>query len=288
MSKEKLYIDMLNKLLNLEVKSNNIYIGENHYYGSKRVFGGRVLCQALAAASKTVTNRLVHSLHAYFLRPGNAKLPIEYEVEISRDGRSFSSRRVIAKQKNKTLLNMSVSFHIKEDGKEHQSLMPDVENYSNLDNLEELSQKDIFSNIPDNYFSLMTNNFPFEIKPVNPTDIVSKVPVKPIRNVWVKYKGKLSNIENIHYPLLSYLSDFFLLGTANLPYSVLSNNLKLQMASLDHSIWFHRPCRVDEWLLYSMESPNACGSRGFSIGKFFNSKGILIASVAQEGLIRFI
>ena len=280
--------EKLSKLVDLELKSKNIFIGKSHYYGSKRVFGGRVLCQALAAASKTVSDRSVHSLHAYFLRPGNPKLPIEYEVEISRDGGSFSSRRIKASQKNKTLLNMSASFHLNESGKEHQSLMPDVDHYEDLINLEELSKRDMFKNLPDNYFKFMIDNFPFEIRPVSPSDIISRNPVEPIRQVWIKHKDKISSLQDIHTCLLSYLSDFFLLGTANLPYAVLSNNLKLQMASLDHSIWFHRPCRVDKWLLYSMESPNLSSSRGFSTGQFFDNEGALIASVAQEGLIRFI
>jgi acyl-CoA thioesterase-2 len=281
---ESLLADLLN-LLELEQLEDRMFRGQSRDIGSRRVFGGQVLGQALTAASYTVDGREAHSLHAYFLRPGDVKAPIVYDVDIARDGGSFSNRRVVAIQHGRPIFNMTASFQIPEDGLEHQATMPAVPGPDELQAFHE-TPAEVLEKIPEKMRRYLTRRRPFEIRPVEPVSLLSLEPSEPLRHVWMRAIDTLPDEPDLHRSLLAYISDFQLLGTATLPHGIDFSDGKVQMASLDHAMWFHRPFRVDEWLLYSMESPNAASSRGFAFGKFFDSSGILVASTAQEGLVR--
>ncbi|MCZ6585963.1 MAG: acyl-CoA thioesterase II [Gammaproteobacteria bacterium] len=281
---DPLLADLLS-LLELERLEERIFRGQSRDIGSPRVFGGQVLGQALTAANYTVEGRVAHSLHAYFLRAGDVTAPIVYDVDVARDGRSFSNRRVVAIQHGRPIFNMTASFQIPEQGLEHQATIPAV---AGPDELQDLSATpdEVLESIPEKMRRYLTRKRPFEIRPVEPVSLLSLQPSDPVRHVWMRAVDRLPDQPDLHRNLLAYLSDFQLIGTATLPHGIQFEQGRVQMASLDHALWFHRPFRVDEWLLYSMESPNAASARGFALGRFFDTDGVLVASTAQEGLIR--
>lgn len=273
------------KLLELERIEENFFRGESRDIGGPRVFGGQVLGQALTAANYTVEGRQVHSLHAYFLRPGDVKAPIVYEVDPARDGRSFSNRRVVAIQHGRPIFNMAASFQVPEEGLEHQAEIPDVPGPEGLADMSDIPE-DVLETVPSKMRRFLTRARPIEMRPVEPIDLVARAPREPVRHVWLKTVDRLPDDPDLHRNLLAYLSDYQLVGTTTLPHGIHWEHGNVQMASLDHAMWFHRTFRVDEWLLYSMESPNASGARGLAMGRFFKPDGALVASTAQEGLIR--
>jgi acyl-CoA thioesterase-2 len=271
------------KLLGLERIEDNLFRGESRDVGAPQVFGGQVLGQALVAASRTVEGRQVHSLHAYFLRRGDLSVPIVFEVDRSRDGGSFTSRRVVAIQHGQPILTMSASFQEAEPGLDHQSPMPDAPPPESLRDLAEL-EAEVIGRMPNKVTGYFRNQRPFEFRAVSPDDYLTKDKRPARRLVWFRVTGQLPEDQALHRCLLTYVSDFHLLATATMPHGV--NFLELQVASIDHAIWFHRDLRVDDWLLYAIESPSASGARGFSRGSIYARNGALVASVAQEGLIR--
>ena len=242
-----------------------------------------MLGQALVAASRTVEGRQVHSLHAYFLRRGDLSVPIVFEVDRSRDGGSFTSRRVVAIQHGQPILTMSASFQEAEPGLDHQSPMPDAPPPESLRDLAEL-EAEVIERMPNKVTGYFRNQRPFEFRAVSPDDYLTRDKRPARRLVWFRVTGQLPEDQALHRCLLTYVSDFHLLATATMPHGV--NFLELQVASIDHAIWFHRDLRVDDWLLYAIESPSASGARGFSRGSIYARNGALVASVAQEGLIR--
>jgi acyl-CoA thioesterase-2 len=272
-------------LLSLERIEENIFRGESRDIGSARVFGGQVLGQALSAASYTVEGRDVHSLHAYFLNAGDVNAHIVYEVDRARDGRSFSNRRVVAIQHGRPIFNMTVSFQVPEQGIEHQAEMPNVPFPDELTAMGEMGA-DVLARIPEKMRRYLTHERPFEVRPVEPIAILNPKRVKPVRHFWVRAIDALPDRPDTHRTLLAYLSDYQLVATATLPHGIRFEHGNIQLASLDHAMWFHRPFRLDEWLLYSMESPNASGARGLAFGRFFTQQGLLVASTAQEGVVR--
>ena len=271
------------KLLDLERIEDNLFRGESRDVGAPQVFGGQVLGQALVAASRTVEGRQVHSLHAYFLRRGDLSVPIVFEVDRSRDGGSFTSRRVVAIQHGQPILTMSASFQEAEPGLDHQSPMPDAPPPESLRDLAEL-EAEVIERMPNKVTGYFRNQRPFEFRAVSPDDYLTRDKRPARRLVWFRVTGQLPEDQALHRCLLTYVSDFHLLATATMPHGV--NFLELQVASIDHAIWFHRDLRVDDWLLYAIESPSASGARGFSRGSIYARNGALVASVAQEGLIR--
>lgn len=272
-------------LLRLERIEDNIYRGESRDIGSAQVFGGQVVGQALSAAYFTVEDRLAHSLHAYFLRRGDMEAPIVYEVDRARDGGSFSVRRVVAIQHGRPILNLAASFQKREEGIAHQAEMPDVAGPDGLADVTDVPE-DVLSRIPQKMRRFLTHERPFEFRPVEPVDFSRSERRDAVKHVWIRAVDALPDDLKLHQTLLAYVSDYELLGTATLPHVLPFAERRVQMASLDHALWFHRACRVDEWLLYAMDSPNAHGARGYSRGQIFNQEGTLIASSAQEGLVR--
>ena len=272
-------------LLELERIEDNIFRGESRDLGGERVFGGQVLGQALTAASYTVAGREVHSLHAYFLVPGDVKAPIVYEVEAARDGKSFSNRRVVAIQHGRPIFNMTASFQVPEQGLDHAVSMPQVPGPEGLADVRELPAE-ILDKIPEKMRRFLTHDRPFEFRSVEPIQVIAPPPAEPRRHIWVKTVDALPDNPDLHRNVLAYLSDYQLVATATLPHGVHFAAGNVQLASLDHAMWFHRPFRVDDWLLYAMESPNASGARGFALGRFFTRDGRLVASTAQEGVVR--
>ncbi|HEY5641589.1 MAG TPA: acyl-CoA thioesterase II [Woeseiaceae bacterium] len=275
------------ELLKLERIEDNIFRGASRDIGSPQVFGGQVLGQALSAAQHTVEGRVAHSLHAYFLRRGDMNAPIIYEVDRARDGGSFSNRRVVAIQHGRPILNMAASFQTPEDGLEHQAQMPAVPAPDGLKDLTHLAA-DVLDRIPVKLRRFMTDQRPFEFRPVEPLKFDAPRKLPPYKQVWIRAVDRLADELALHQNLLAYVSDFELLATATLPHALSFTRGNVVLASLDHALWFHRDFRIDEWLLYSMESPNATGSRGLARGQFFTQDGRLVASTSQEGLMRVI
>jgi len=273
--------------LSLEQLEENLFRGPSRDIGSKRVYGGQVLGQALRAAQHTVdADSSAHSLHAYFLRIGDHNQPIVYEVDRSRDGRSFSARRVVAIQKGRPIFTMAASFHRHEEGLEHQATMPEVLAPPDADE-QILYNKDKLNDLPEKLQRMIKLMAPFEFKRIEPINLQEdKSSMAPVRHIWVRMSERLPDDDALHRALLAYISDYSLISVALLPHNVKIGDGKLQIASLDHAMWFHRPFRMDEWLLYSIESPNASQSRGLSQGQFFTESGVLVASTVQEGLIR--
>jgi acyl-CoA thioesterase-2 len=271
------------KLLDLERIEDNLFRGESRDVGAPQVFGGQVLGQALVAASRTVDGRLVHSLHAYFLRRGDLEVPIVFEVDRSRDGGSFTSRRVVAIQHGQPILTMSASFQVAEPGLEHQAPMPAAPSPESLRDLAAI-EAEILQHMPHRATGYFRNQRPFEFRAVKPEEYLTREKRPASKLVWFRVIGRLPNDQALHRSLLTYVSDYHLLATAVMPHGV--NFLEMQVASIDHAIWFHRDLRVDEWLLYAIESPSASGARGFSRGTIYSRDGRLVAIVAQEGLIR--
>jgi acyl-CoA thioesterase II len=272
-------------LLKLERVEDRIYRGESRDLGGARVFGGQVLGQALTAASYTVEGREVHSLHAYFLVAGDVNAPIIYEVDVARDGKSFSNRRVVAIQHGQPIFNMTVSFQVPETGLEHFVPMPQVPGPEGLPDARELPEEMILK-VPEKMRRFLTHERPFHVRPVEPIQIIAPPPAPALRHIWIKTIDALPDDPDLHRNVLAYVSDYQLVATATMPHGIHFAEGNVQMASLDHAMWFHRPFRVDDWLLYVMESPNASGGRGLALGRFFTRDGRLVASTAQEGVIR--
>ena len=278
-------LDDLIHLLHLERIEDNIFRGESRDIGGAQVFGGQVLGQALSAAHHTVEDRRAHSLHAYFLRRGDMNAPIIYDVDRSRDGGSFSVRRVVAIQHGRPIFNLAASFQVPEDGLEHHAEMPNVDGPDGLPDLTDVAPR-ILEKIPEKMRRYLTTKRAFEFRPVEAMDFASPEPRPPQKCVWIKTVDQLPDKPGLHQNLLAYVSDYELLGTSTLPHGLPFGQGRVLMASLDHALWFHRDVRVDDWLLYAMDSPNSSGARGYSRGQFFTRDGRLIASSAQEGLVR--
>jgi acyl-CoA thioesterase-2 len=271
------------RLLELERLEMNLFRGESRDIGSPQVFGGQVLGQALMAACATVEGRSVHSLHAYFLRRGDFNAPIVYEVDRSRDGASFSARRVVAIQHGQQVFNMAASFQIEEDGPDHQVPMPEVAPPEQLPDLTAEVRKHL-SRMPAERRRFWSLERPFEFRSVEAVE--AGEPRPGVRNLWFRLVDRCPDDPVLHRCLLAYMSDYHLLETATLPHGLAYHSSDVTLASIDHAMWFHRPLRVDEWLLYALISPSSSGSRGVAFGRIFDRAGRLVASTAQEGLMR--
>ncbi len=280
------FVDELVALLRLERLEDNLFRGESRDIGTRRVFGGQVLGQALSAAQQTVDpERSAHSLHAYFLRAGDIAHPIVYNVERTRDGGSFSVRRVVAIQHGQSIFNCSVSFQIAEPGVEHQMPMPAVPRAEDLPARPTIPAEEL-EKIPAKLRRWLSMRGPFEFRRVHPRDELKPGKQPPYQHVWFRLSGRAPDDVVLHRAMLAYASDFHLIGTTTFPHAISYLQKNVQMASLDHALWFHRPFRIDEWLLYSCDSPTAQGARGLARGMIYSEDGRLIASTAQEGLIR--
>lgn len=278
--------DRLVTLLEVEEIDVDLYRGPRNPGGKGRVFGGQVIAQALMAAVGSVDpDRIAHSLHAYFMRPGDEDFPIIYRVERDYDGGSFSNRRVIAMQRGKPILNMTASFQRGEAGLSHQVAMPDVPPPEDLPNEVEL-YKQYEGKIPDEVFRFMTRPRSIEIRSVEPWSHLEPEKRDPVRHLWIRASGALGESQLMHRAVLAYASDMALLSTCMQPHGVSWMTRKMQSASLDHAVWFHDDVRMDDWLLYATDSPWSGGARGFNRGQLFARDGRLVASTAQEGLIR--
>lgn len=274
------------QLLALEKIEENLFRGQSQDLGWGQVFGGQVLGQALSAATQTVpSDRHVHSLHAYFLRPGDAKAPIVYDVDRIRDGSSFTTRRVVAIQSGRPIFNMSTSFQTEEPGFDHADAMPHVNGPDGLLNEQQLWTK-YASGIPEPFRSRALADRPIELRPVDPVDPFAPEAKSASHAVWVKAAGALGDSAALHRYLLAYCSDFSFITTAMRPHKANWIDPAMQVASVDHVMWFHRPFRMDDWLLHVMHSPSASGARGLVRGSIFSRDGRLVASTAQEGLMR--
>jgi len=272
-------------VLDLEPLEENLFRGRSPQVGWQRVFGGQVIGQALVAACRTVEGRPPHSLHAYFLLPGDPKIPIIYDVDRIRDGKSFATRRVLARQHGHAIFAMSVSFHADESGLAHQAKMPDVPRPEELPSENEIKER-VLPLMPDPVRRYYERERPIELRPVEYGRYMGKKSEDAKFNVWIRTTGRLPDDPAIHRCVLAYASDMMLLDTALVPHGRTVFEKTIMAASLDHALWFHRPFRADDWLLYAQESPNLHGGRGFARGLIFASDGTLVASVAQEGLLR--
>jgi acyl-CoA thioesterase II len=278
-------IDKLLTILDLEKIEHNIFRGHSPQVGWQRVFGGLVIAQALVAAARTVEGREPHSLHGYFLLPGDPSVPIVYEVDRLRDGASFATRRCNAIQHGRPIFSLSASFQIREQGLDHALSMPDVPAPENLPSEAELYAQ-FGSMFPETMRRWFSQDRPIEIRPVELAHYLGEKLAAPAQYVWVRASGRLPDDAAVHRAVLAYLSDMTLLDTALVAHGRTIFEPDLQVASLDHALWFHRPFRADEWLLYAQDSPNSCGARGLTRGLIYGRDGHLVASVAQEGLIR--
>lgn len=268
-------------LLDLEQLEVNLFRGYSPQNRWKRVFGGQVVGQALVAAARTVEDRLVHSLHCYFMLGGDPKVPIIFKVDRIRDGGSFTTRNVVAIQHGEAIFSMSASFHKAEQGFSHQLPMPNVPDPDSLPSEEEISARS-----PENLRSFLKLERPVEMRPVDAEAYLSTEKRDPTNLVWFRTKGAMPDDPVLHRCALAYASDYSLLSASLAPHGRRPFDPELMMASLDHAVWFHRPFRADDWLLYAQDSPSAEGARGFCRGTIFSREGTLVASVAQEGLIR--
>lgn len=280
-------LDELIALLALERIEENLYRGQSQDLGWGTVFGGQVLGQALSAAARTVpAERQVHSLHAYFLRPGDVKRPIVYDVDRIRDGTSFTTRRVVAIQGGRPIFNMSASFHIEEPGFEHALAMPDAPPPESLPTEQERAAR-LADRLPGRVLARSVAARPFEMRSADPEeDPLRPAPREARRLMWMRTVGPLPDDPALHRYLMAYASDFRFVSTSLLPHGIGMMSSGMQIASLDHVMYFHQPARCDEWLLYVMESPVARGARGLVRGVFFTRDGRMVASTVQEGLIR--
>ncbi|MGK6355076.1 acyl-CoA thioesterase II [Sphingomonas sp. DT-207] len=279
-------VDQLTTLLDVEELDTDLYRGPRQPGGVGRVFGGQVIAQALQAAQRSVEDgKAAHSLHAYFMRPGDEDHPIIYRVVRDFEGRSFATRRVIAMQKGQPILNMAASFQREADGLHHQSEMPEVPDPDALRSEREL-RDEISDQVPEKLRRFFLRARPIEIRPVNPRNWFQPVPSEPVQHSWFRVVAPLPDDSALHRAMLAYASDMTLLGTCMLPHGVSWLTGQVQTASLDHAVWFHEPFRFDEWLLYTTDSPWAGHSRGFNRGRIYSRHGRLVASVAQEGLVR--
>ena len=278
-------VEDLLKILDLEQIEVNLFRGQSPKSGWQRVFGGQVIGQSLVAARRTVDGRHPHSLHGYFMRPGDPKVPIIYEVDRIRDGKSFTTRRVVAVQHGQAIFAMSASFQVDEGGFEHQAAMPDVPGPDELPSEDDV-KADLLSRMPEPMRTYYERERPIDMRPVEINRYMSREPMEPQFHVWIRTTGRLPDDPAIHQCVLAYASDMTLLDTSLVPHGRTVFDPTIQAASIDHAMWFHRPFRADEWLLYAQDTPSAGGARGFSRGLIFQQDGTLIASVAQEGLIR--
>jgi acyl-CoA thioesterase II len=278
----------LQRQFQLERLEVNLFRGESRDTGSPQVFGGQVLGQALMAAHLTIDDgRVVHSMHAYFLRRGDFTKPIVYSVDRSRDGGSFSARRVVAVQNGEQIFICSASFQAPEAGLEYQATAPQVPPPEQLEPLAKPAQSEI-DKLPEKLRRWLRIERPFEFRPVQPYNPLSPVAAPAVRQIWMRAVDKLPADDTLHRCMLAYVSDYWLLETSTLPHGASFLRGNLIMASIDHAIWFHRDARVDDWLLYSLDSPFSGGSRGLARGSFYSRDGVLVASTAQEGLIRLV
>jgi|TARA_B110000438_G_scaffold299995_1_gene351354 acyl-CoA thioesterase II len=286
---KKKALNKLIKLMDLETLEENLFRGQSENIGGPRVFGGQVIGQALTAAVRTVPEkRSVHSLHAYFLRPGDMEYPIIYDVERTRDGGSFTTRRVVAIQKGEPIFDMALSFHKKEKGPSHQIDMIDIPGPNECVSELEVRKK-MIDKVPERFRDFFLRERPIEIRNL-PGEGMFEAPKKkaPYKHVWMKAVAKLPDDIVQHQAVLAYASDMGLLSTAMNPHKLSFAKGNVQSASLDHAMWFHRPFRADEWMLYSTDSPSASNARGFNRGSVYTEKGILVASAVQEGLMRVV
>ncbi|MCL4115421.1 UNVERIFIED_CONTAM: hypothetical protein GTU68_027981 [Idotea baltica] len=273
-------------LLQLEQLEQGLFRGQSENLGLPQVYGGQVIGQALSAARYTVDNaRTVHSFHSYFLYPGDPEKAIIYDVENLRDGRSFSTRRVKAIQNGRPIFYLTASYHGDEPGFEHQSAMPDIAGPENFASETQLAEA-IKHVLPPAVQKIFCGEKPIEVRPVNIVNPLAPKKAAPTQHLWIRANGDLPDDQLIHQYLLAYASDWGFLPTALHPHEVSLLTPNFQVATIDHSMWFHRPFKMDEWLLYSIESTNASGSRGLVRGEVFNQKGELVASAIQEGVMR--
>ena len=281
-------LDALVELLEPTGTGENSFRGETQDLGFRALFGGQVMAQSLASALKTLPEGdwHAHSFHVYFMLAGTVKDPLEFEVDRLRDGRTFCTRQVKAIQNGRPILTMICSFQQPEEGFEHQAPMPEVKGPDGIHSQLELARmfRDYF---PEKVRDIYTADKPIEMRVLDPVNIFAPTKKDPVKYLWMKADGTLPDDVDLHAKLLAYASDFNLLPTSLHPHARSYGQKGMQMASLDHSVWFHRPFRMDEWLLYAIDSPNAGGGRGFCRGQVFNQQGELVASVAQEGLIRY-
>jgi acyl-CoA thioesterase-2 len=278
-------LDQLLSILDLETLEHNLFRGLSPQVGWQRVFGGQVIGQALVAASRTVDDRPAHSLHGYFLREGDLAVPIIYDVDRIRDGKSFSTRRVVAVQHGQAIFSMAVSFHRPEEGLEHQLPMPDVPPPEELPSEAELKER-LVGRLPPQVKAYWERERPIEIRPVDLSRYLSPEKRAPSQLVWIRANGMLGDDLALNQCVLAYASDFTLLDTALIAHGRFVFDPTLMLASLDHAIWFHRSFRVDDWLLYAQDSPSSSGGLAFCRGTLFTRGGVLVASTAQEGLVR--
>ena len=275
-------LDDLVALLDLEAIEVNIFRGVSPDEKRQRVFGGQVAGQALVAAGRTVEKGMVHSLHAYFLRPGDPQVPILYEVDRIRDGRSFTTRRVVAIQHGRAIFNLSASFHVHEEGVEHQAFMPEVPAAESLPTFTERMAP----------YADKLGDWYYRPRPIDQRYVETPIRLRhdevrqPRQQVWIRADGRLDDDPLLHACVVAYASDMSLLDSVILPHAISWEDPNFMGASLDHAMWFHRPFRADEWLLYDQMSPSASGARGLAFGSIFTADGRLAVSVVQEGLIR--
>ncbi len=272
-------------ILDLEPLELNLFRGRSPQVGWQRVFGGQVIGQALVAAVRTVEGRQPHSMHAYFLLPGDPKVPIIYDVDRIRDGKSFTTRRVIAIQHGHPIFSMSVSFHNDETGFTHQAPMPDVPGPEELPSEADVRER-ILPMMPDPVRRYYERERPIELRPVEYERYLGKKFESGRFHIWIRTTGRLPDDPAIHQCVLAYASDMTLLDTVLVPHGRTLFEKDFVAASLDHALWLHRPFRADDWLLYAQDSPNLWGARGLARGLIFKRDGTLVASVAQEGLVR--
>jgi acyl-CoA thioesterase-2 len=276
-------MDELIGVLTLEPIEVNLFRGVSPAEERQRIFGGQVVAQALMAAYRTVDGRICHSLQSYFIRPGDPTIPVLYQVERSRDGRSFATRRVIAIQKGEQIFNMACSFHVEEEGYDHQEPMPEAPRAQDTPSENERWAQ-LFKNDPEQLKNWVRDR-PIEMRPVNPVNLLDPKPAPPQQMVWLRATSDVGDDVAFNQALLAYASDYSLLGTALRPHGV-SWMSGVQTASLDHILWFHRPTNFSRWHLYVQDSPSASGARGFNRGAIYREDGVLVASAAQEGLMR--
>ncbi|HEY2706553.1 MAG TPA: acyl-CoA thioesterase II [Caulobacteraceae bacterium] len=277
--------ESLIETLALERIEVNLFRGLAPKNEGPRIFGGLVIAQALLAAYGTVEKSLCHSIHCYFLRPGDPTVPILYEVDRARDGRSFTSRRVTAIQHGEQIFNLAGSFQHPEEGLEHQDPMPDVPTPENLADEGEL-RRTLTANLPPLMRQMAERPRPIDMRPVDPENFMAGKPVPPIQNVWMRASG-IGDDPVFNQAVLAYASDMSFLSTSMRPHGMSWQTRGLQTASIDHAIWFHRPVNFNDWHLYVQKSPSASGSRGFNLGEIYTRDGVLVASTAQEGLMRY-
>jgi acyl-CoA thioesterase II len=278
-------LSQLLSLLDLEEIDVDLYRGRTASEPRPRVFGGHVAAQALVAAGRTVPGGTAHSLHAYFLRPGNPQLPIIYTVDRIRDGKSFTTRLVVASQRGEAIFNLSASFHTEEPGFTHQMDMPQVPPPEQCPTWHEW-MRPLAEKLPPEFSKFLTRERPIEIRPIAPMDMLDPKPMGTVQSFWMRAGGAMPDDQLVHQCVAVYASDHTLLSVAMRPHGRTFLSRDIMAASLDHAMWLHRPLRMDQWILYHQTSPAGFGARGLGFGHFFTEQGVLVASVAQEGLVR--